>query len=66
LVVQFHYGTIFSLVCHIIAVAEITYFIIKLYLLDGIIDVEEGPGIPLFVFLYLFLLFEIGVTVWIA
>ncbi|KAL4111282.1 hypothetical protein PRIC1_002963 [Phytophthora ramorum] len=59
---HFHYGTVFSLVCHIIAVAEITYFIIKLYLLDKIIDVESGPGIPLFVFLYLFLLFEIGVT----
>ncbi|KAF1790652.1 hypothetical protein PC129_g6468 [Phytophthora cactorum] len=59
---RFHYGTILSLVCHIIAVGETTYCVIKLYLLDKIVDVEEGPGVPLFVFLYLFLLFEIGVT----
>ncbi|KAG6953735.1 hypothetical protein JG688_00012685 [Phytophthora aleatoria] len=59
---KFHYGTILSLVCHIIAVGETTYCVIKLYLLDKIVDVEEGPGVPLFVFLYLFLLFEIGVT----
>ncbi|KAG7392775.1 hypothetical protein PHYPSEUDO_014262 [Phytophthora pseudosyringae] len=59
---HFQYGTTLSLVCHIIAVGEITYFVIKLYLLDKIVDEEEGPGIPLFVFLYFFLLFEIGVT----
>ncbi|KAI9982349.1 hypothetical protein PInf_008277 [Phytophthora infestans] len=56
------HGTILSLVCHIVAVGETTYMVIKLYLLDKIVDVEEGPGVPLFVFLYLFLLFEIGVT----
>ncbi|KAG6614465.1 uncharacterized protein IUM83_14561 [Phytophthora cinnamomi] len=59
---NFHYGTILSLVCHVIAMGEVTYFIIKIYLLDKIVNVESGPGIPLFVFLYLFLLFEIGVT----
>ncbi|KAF4030571.1 hypothetical protein GN244_ATG17638 [Phytophthora infestans] len=59
---RFHHGTILSLVCHIVAVGETTYMVIKLYLLDKIVDVEEGPGVPLFVFLYLFLLFEIGVT----
>lgn len=42
---------------------EVTYFVIKIYLLDKIVHVEDSPGVPLFVFLYLFLLFEIGVTV---
>eukprot|EP00644_Phytophthora_capsici_P017807 jgi/Phyca11/537597/estExt2_fgenesh1_pg.C_PHYCAscaffold_1000019 len=59
---HFHYGMVLSLVCHIIALGEVTYFVIKVYLLDKIIDVEDGPGVPLFVFLYLYLLIEIGVT----
>lgn len=59
---HFHYGTIFSLVSHVVALGVTTYFVIKIYLLDKIIDLEAGPGIPLFVFLYLLLLIQIGVT----
>ncbi|CEG44148.1 uncharacterized protein PHALS_14409 [Plasmopara halstedii] len=59
---NFHHGIIFSLTCHIIAVGEVTYSIIRLYLLDKIVRDAVSPGIPLFVFLYLFLLVEIGVT----
>lgn len=59
---NYHYGIIFSLICHIIAIGEVTYSIIRLHLLNKFIREAENPGIPLFVFLYLFLLFEVAVT----
>ncbi|RLN62981.1 hypothetical protein BBJ29_001666 [Phytophthora kernoviae] len=58
----FHYGTVASVASHVIALGVTTYFVIKIYLLDKVVDLESGPGISLFVFLYIFLLLEIGVT----